>query len=88
MVASSIPKGDLLNIDYNAMEIDMVCPFDCNCGSPNCKGKIAGFSRLSPKVQEEYLKQSMPDDVGVKVAGKPAPLTPFVRSWAKMHRNN
>ena len=56
VIATEILKGEMLTIDYNAMEVDMVSSFDCACGAVNCRGRISGFSKLPPSVQEELSK--------------------------------
>ncbi|CAM9407451.1 unnamed protein product [Ectocarpus fasciculatus] len=74
--APQIHPNELLTIDYNAMEIDMTCPFDCQCGAAKCKGWVSGFSNLSSAEQKEYI------DGGA--TGSP-PLTGAVKTWAEEH---
>ena len=35
-----INKGDPITIDYKRTESKLAAPFDCTCGSKNCKGRI------------------------------------------------
>ncbi|CAN0161670.1 unnamed protein product [Ectocarpus sp. 4 AP-2014] len=74
--APRVQPNELLTIDYNAMEIDMTCPFDCQCGAVRCTGWVSGFSNLSRDEQEEYI------DGGA--TGSP-PLTGAVKTWAEEH---
>lgn len=37
-----ITNGDELTLDYSAAMNEFSEPFDCRCGSPNCRGRIAG----------------------------------------------
>ncbi|CBN75799.1 conserved unknown protein [Ectocarpus siliculosus] len=74
--APRVQPSELLTIDYNAMEIDMTCPFDCQCGAVRCRGWVSGFSNLSRAEQEEYI------DGGA--TGSP-PLTGAVKTWAEEH---
>ncbi|CAB1105383.1 unnamed protein product [Ectocarpus sp. CCAP 1310/34] len=74
--APRVQPNEALEIDYNAMEIDMTCPFDCQCGAVRCRGWVSGFSNLSRAEQEEYI------DGGA--TGSP-PLTGAVKTWAEEH---
>ncbi|CAM9983024.1 unnamed protein product [Ectocarpus sp. 8 AP-2014] len=74
--APRVQPNELLTIDYNAMEIDMTCPFDCQCGAVRCRGWVSGFSNLSRAEKEEYI------DGGA--TGSP-PLTGAVKTWAEEH---
>ncbi|CAM9534772.1 unnamed protein product [Ectocarpus sp. 12 AP-2014] len=74
--APRIQPNELLTIDYNAMEIDMSCPFDCQCGAVRCRGLVSGFSNLSRAEQKEYI------DGG---ATRSPPLTGAVKTWAEEH---
>lgn len=38
-----------ITYNYNSTEWDMAEPFDCQCGSPDCLGKIRGFKHLTPE---------------------------------------
>ncbi len=38
----AIATGDELTLDYSAAMNELSEPFDCRCGSPNCRGRIAG----------------------------------------------
>lgn len=35
-----IKRGDEIKIDYKKTEQNLAVPFDCNCGSKNCRGWI------------------------------------------------
>jgi len=49
-----IEKGEELTWDYEASEWDLSTPFSCNCGSPNCRGKIRGFKYHGDIIREQY----------------------------------
>lgn len=38
----TIYPGDILTQDYELTEDALVTPFDCACGSKNCRGRIVG----------------------------------------------
>eukprot|EP00904_Undaria_pinnatifida_P003002 jgi/Undpi1/12702/HiC_scaffold_6.g02370.m1 len=82
VAAPKIARGQTLRIDYNAMEINMISSFDCNCGAVNCRGRISGFSNLPRSVQEEYIeKRWSTSEVGDGGSGAPALLTEVVKDW-------
>lgn len=37
-----IKVGDFISMDYEQTEDVLFTPFDCNCGSPACRGHISG----------------------------------------------
>eukprot|EP00903_Cladosiphon_okamuranus_P010554 g9982.t1 len=80
--ATEIREDQLLTIDYNAMELDMSCPFDCRCGADNCRGRVVGFANLPRAAQKEYTSAPTVSLAGEKPKGPP-PLTGAVRAWAK-----
>ncbi len=45
LATRDIEEGELLTMDYDLTEDYLFQPFDCQCGAPNCRGRIAG--RLS-----------------------------------------
>jgi hypothetical protein len=45
----SIRANEYLTFDYTSSEWDMDEKFECNCGSPNCRGFIGGAKYLSDK---------------------------------------
>ena len=83
--APEIRRQEPLTIDYNAMEIDMSCPFDCGCGADNCRGRVSGFANLPPAAQKEYLSAAAVPAASTAGEGPdgPPPLTGAVRAWAK-----
>lgn len=41
LIASKhIDEGDEITINYKETEKELCCPFQCNCGSPNCMGWV------------------------------------------------
>lgn len=89
--ATEIQDGELITLDYNAMEINMSDPFDCLCGAPKCRGRIAGFSNLAPDIQAEYIAGGQTSEVEGRSAGAAPdlpPLTPVVKAWLDASRNN
>jgi len=51
--ARKIEAGERLSYDYLTTEWELAEPFDCNCGAPTCRGRIAGFKHLKLPQQEE-----------------------------------
>jgi len=47
-----IAEGEELTWDYEASEWELSTPFDCGCGSANCRGRLQGF-----KVNGDIIKQ-------------------------------
>ncbi|KAL4921473.1 hypothetical protein BDW62DRAFT_208453 [Aspergillus aurantiobrunneus] len=47
-------KGDALTFFYPSSEWDMAQPFECACGSRNCKGVIGGAGKMERDVLEGY----------------------------------
>lgn len=46
MVAlNDINAGDELTFDYTTTESEIIAPFDCKCGSAQCRGRIGGESK-------------------------------------------
>ena len=50
-----IECGEEILVNYCATEEELVEPFTCRCGSPECYGQIRGFRFLS-RAQQECLK--------------------------------
>mmetsp|Transcript_13722 Transcript_13722/g.28768 ORF Transcript_13722/g.28768 Transcript_13722/m.28768 type:complete len:218 (+) Transcript_13722:149-802(+) len=49
-----IKEGQELTWDYEATEWELCTPFDCNCGSPNCRGQVRGFKDSGDVIREQY----------------------------------
>lgn len=47
-------KGDELTFFYPSTELQMAQPFDCHCGTPQCRGRIAGASQSEPSQLKDY----------------------------------
>lgn len=47
-------KGDALTFFYPSTEWEMDQPFQCICGSEECRGWISGAKTMEPAVLEEY----------------------------------
>eukprot|EP00284_Hemiselmis_tepida_P006482 CAMPEP_0174925826 /NCGR_PEP_ID=MMETSP1355-20121228/8168_1 /TAXON_ID=464990 /ORGANISM="Hemiselmis tepida, Strain CCMP443" /LENGTH=153 /DNA_ID=CAMNT_0016171785 /DNA_START=238 /DNA_END=699 /DNA_ORIENTATION=- len=58
-----IEAGELVSFDYDTTEWDMSDPFDCLCGSPKCKGRVAGFRHLSQEARDAMPFEHMSDYV-------------------------
>lgn len=59
-----LAAGEGVTFDYNTTEWEMAEPFDCQCGTAACVGRVAGYRHLDatarPRVQgylSEYLRQ-------------------------------
>ncbi len=49
-----VRAGEELTLFYPATEWEMIQPFDCLCGAPDCIGRIAGASALPIEVLDRY----------------------------------
>ena len=49
-----IKKGGLMTFFYPSTEWDMSQPFDCNCGSEKCLGKINGAKNMKRDDLKRY----------------------------------
>jgi len=47
-------KGDSLTFWYPSSEWDMAQPFDCTCGSKDCRGVISGAKDMDEQVLRHY----------------------------------
>lgn len=54
MVLSPVGPREELRFFYPSTEWTMAEPFDCNCGAPNCLGRISGAAALSDEVLARY----------------------------------
>lgn len=90
-----IQVGEELTFDYDTTEAEAT-PFECNCGSPNCRGTIAGESWKDPSFLNAkapflswYLTQSSNTtsspvpcvEFKSQVALTPLPSTTRLHSW-------
>lgn len=53
----ALTKGDLLTFFYPSTEEHMVQPFDCNCNTPRCKGRIMGAGLMALNDQGYWLNE-------------------------------
>lgn len=51
---ADIASGEEFTFFYPSTEWEMDEPFDCNCGTLACLGRITGASQLSPEVLTQY----------------------------------
>lgn len=51
-----IKKGEQITWDYEMTEDSDWCMENCQCGSPECRGTIRGYSFLSQEKREKYKK--------------------------------
>ena len=51
-----IAKGEELTLDYTMFLDDKMQPFNCNCGTPNCKGLIQGTANNTITQREKNAK--------------------------------
>ena len=49
-----ITKGEELTWDYEASEWELSTPFDCSCGSSNCRKRLEGFKMNGDIIREQY----------------------------------
>jgi len=52
-----INKGEELTLDYAQFLDENMEPFQCNCGSPNCRGLIIGVKNNSLTEREQIIKR-------------------------------
>lgn len=53
LTCREIERGEQLRINYCATEEELLEPFDCDCGSPGCYGRVAGFRSLDSARRRE-----------------------------------
>lgn len=51
-----IQDGEELFWDYDAAEFEISSPFQCSCGSPNCRGVLKGFKYNEKLIRDQYGK--------------------------------
>jgi len=54
-----IHKGEELTLDYAQFLDENMEPFQCNCGSSNCRGLIIGVKNNSLTEREQIIKRDM-----------------------------
>jgi hypothetical protein len=54
MAIREIQRGEEMTFFYPSTEWEMIQPFNCYCGSPNCIGQIRGAAFLSKNVWRRY----------------------------------
>lgn len=60
VVKVPIKAGETVSFNYNATEWDMSDPFDCECGSDQCVGRVQGCSALSQDQQRTIVGEMSP----------------------------
>jgi hypothetical protein len=50
-----ISQGEELSFHYCTTEFEMASPFDCLCGSPDCLGRVGGFTHMNESQVEKLL---------------------------------
>jgi hypothetical protein len=55
-----IAAGEAISFDYETTEWSMDEPFACRCGSPSCRGTIAGWKHMRPADQTRLLPKAAP----------------------------
>ena len=56
---SDIAPHDEITFDYSTWQTATALEFKCCCGAPNCRGTIAGFSSLPPRLQKYYIERDV-----------------------------
>jgi len=49
-----IAAGEQLFFDYETTEYQLQSPFDCACGSPDCRGRLKGFGEHNARVLQDH----------------------------------
>lgn len=57
LAIKNIEKGQELTLDYAQFLDENMEPFQCQCGSPNCRGYISGIPHNSLTVREERMQR-------------------------------
>ena len=55
-----IAPGEEICFDYAMTDASPYDEFECECGSPNCRKRIAGNDWMSPELQERYAGHFSP----------------------------
>jgi hypothetical protein len=55
-----IDEGELITFDYEMTEFDMGEPFDCQCGSASCRGRISGLKHAAATLLEQRRSDLSP----------------------------
>lgn len=55
LAIKNVSKGQELTLDYAHFLDENMEPFDCKCGSQNCRGKISGKAGNSLNIREQSL---------------------------------
>ena len=50
----NIAAGEMLRYDYETTEWRFQSPFECSCGSPDCRGTIVGFGLALARGGQAY----------------------------------
>jgi D-alanine-D-alanine ligase len=59
----TIPKGEEIRVDYASYGNNILAPFECECGSPECRGMIREDDHLKPFIERygnhisDYVQQ-------------------------------
>ena len=69
-----IKKGEELTLDYALFLDENMDPFECSCGSPNCRGLIKGIKNISVTKREETKRRR-----------KTSPTVPYRPSISERH---
>lgn len=54
-----IRTGEELSFDYGTIMFNEPTQFNCECGSPKCRGLIGNFDTLPEVIQQQYLSANM-----------------------------
>lgn len=52
-----LAAGEFLTLDYSLYESELVAPFQCACGAPDCLGMVRGFLHLDAAARAARMKR-------------------------------
>ncbi len=77
----NISQGEDITFNYNTTEWVLTSPFDCNCKSESCVGRVLGYESLNPQQRDEIAEITAPHirRMFVKTFENDAPLVEVVQ---------
>lgn len=57
---ADIQAGEEIFYNYLSTELQLISPFECNCGTPECYKNIRGYKYLSPQERQQLAYITAP----------------------------
>ena len=70
LAIKKIKKDEEVVIDYGTVQFEKWTLEGCNCGQPNCRGKMTDFGGLPEELQEKYIALKLIPDYALKWLGR------------------